>query len=166
MIIFLFLFNSLSFAQDFNLEATDFKVTVGANLYPKSGGVSGEIGKGLYLWGKKTEKNFRYGYLRPYVLAATSFTVNQGEVGIQIFPISFFGLSLSHRTSVRSKEFEGLPCGINNCLSDVKTNSLRFHLVLGYEKLFFLYNTQFAATENLDKTKNFIDENTMLLNAE
>ncbi len=164
MIKLLFLINSLSFAQIFNSETTDAKISVGVNSHPKSGGGAGELATGYYLWGKKSENNYRYGYLRPYLIGATSFTVNQGEIGLQVFPISFFGLSFSHKVSTRSKEFDGLPCNTNNCLSDVKTNSLRTHLVLGYEKWFLLYSTQFAVTENLDQTQSFIDENTMLVN--
>lgn len=165
MIKFFFLFLVLAFSHIVKSETTDGKITIGLNSHPKSGGVAAEIAKGLYFWGKKGEKNYRYGYVRPYVVGATSISVNQGEVGLQIFPISIFGVSFSHRVSSRSKDFDGLPCSTNNCLSDVKTNSLRTHFILGYEKWFLLYNTQFAATENLDQTRNYIDEGTMLVNA-
>lgn len=164
MIKLLFLLNSFSPAQLFNPEFTDYTIAVGAATYPKSGGASAEAATSFYLWGKKSENNFRYGYVRPYLVGATSITVNQGEVGLQIFPISIFGVTLSHKVSTRSKDFDGLPCNTNNCLGDIRTSSVKTHLVFGYENWFALYKTQFAAAEHLDKTQNFIDENTMLIN--
>lgn len=144
--------------------AYDYSYTAGARLYPKSAGIGGTLGFSQPIWGEKKENEMAYGYWRPYFRGATSITVNQLEAGFDFFPISILGISFSHLVSHRSKDFDDMPCATSSCQGLVSTTSAKSHLILGYQNLFVVWETQLSWAKLDTNITTFIDENTMLKN--
>ncbi len=179
--VFLFFLNLSSAAM------IDYNGSTGLRWLPKSAGVWGGVGANFGLWGVADAGSggggsgasgggsgsgggvgagggVFYGYFRPVLKASSSVTVNQLQLELNFFPVSFFGVSTSAQTSYRAKNFDDLPCAQYLCTGNVMTEDFKIHLILGYERWFMLSQTQFAWVEMGDKSTDFIDENTMILN--
>lgn len=145
---------------------SDLSANASARTFPTGGGITGKAGVSHLLWGlKENPTDFKYGLLRAQLSGSTSLAWNQINTEIELYPISFLGISggsATSRSSVDSKEYE---CSESiSCQSMVRTQYGKIKFVFGAKGIFLrLEQTQGTISSLFDSgATSFIDfENTL-----
>ena len=129
-------FSSLSFAEaDF---VSDFSASVSARSFPVGGGLTGKAGLSHLIWGnKESDTDYLYGFVRGQLAGTTSVLWNQINTELELYPISFIGVSAgsaSSRSATNSKDYA---CSDDiQCQSLVRTEYNKLKFALGARGIF------------------------------
>lgn len=140
---------------------TDARLGASARTYPTGAAIEGDFGSAFKFWDKN---DILYGYIRGFGQLKSSMLVNSATVGVDIYPVSFFGLSLSHLRGHRAlKNVQGRDCDTSNCTSSVYKNIFGVNLGLAYKDFVFLYNLKREFVHYKDDDQHFSEEFSGLL---
>lgn len=131
-------------------------------LLPQGLALGGTLGYGLPVWGERGPGQVLYGYVRPSTTLSTSILVNRAEVAVDLFPVSFFGLSAGIRGSQRAVSLDTLDCNAVYCRGLLGTAYLRPQLLLGYGPFSALAALHVAWLASSNSTEPFGDDVTNL----
>jgi len=97
--------------------------------------LSGTAGYGWKLWGERKDQNPWYGYIRPS-LTGTLSSVLGARASIDLYPVSFFGVTYGRTYNYRTMDLQGLDCNKSKCKGWLNGNFIRARLLGKYQKLF------------------------------
>jgi hypothetical protein len=128
MIQFLiFLFAITSWAKvDLNMGLQGRTVPgIGAELYADSG-------YNLLLWGrKKRSRDVLYGLIRPSFSLSTSGVINSAKAELEVFPISFLGISAGRQYSYANFDFPFFNCEEISCHGEFTRDWVTSKMAMG-----------------------------------
>jgi hypothetical protein len=107
-----------------------------------------------------------YGFARPVLRLQSSGLVNLYDLRVDLFPISFAGLSLGHSESLRSYDAQKIDCDKVECRGTLKRNYLRVASVLGSQGYFAAATARWDQLSPVRKRGNFYDEQSSLVGAQ
>ncbi len=143
----------------------DYSLGGGARSLPIGLSVFSEVGHNLLLWGEKidNENEYNYGYLRPSLQLSTSGLVTKPGVFLDVFPISFFGLTLGSAYSWRFTKLDTIDCSSAHCGGGLQRTILKTKLLLGYEAFFLAVIQKLEFLFPMLKDRGFADESSTLV---
>lgn len=95
--------------------------------------VYGDGGFNYLFWGKKNSpKDVFYGLIRPSIGASTSGVINQLRGEIEIFPISFLGISFGRQLIHSNFDFNFFECEKVTCRGTFERNYVESKMVIGH----------------------------------
>jgi len=94
------------------LAETDLTLKTTSRSYPLSGSLNLEVGHGVLIWGKPKPW---YGYARGFLEGATAVTYNSGTVGLELFPISFLGVTAGVEWAENADDYKAYDCETYTC---------------------------------------------------
>lgn len=158
-VLFLFLiFNATLIAHNF-----DYSAQLGARTRPQGASLMGSSGYNYKVWGDSNNGNFVYGYLRPFTNLSTSGVVNSGELGLDLYPISIFGITSSYKITDRLIDIDHLSCDQIRCMGTTGKLLFRSNLILGYKDYFLVFLESFENQKIFgSQNQNFGDEYSVL----
>lgn len=114
-------------------EGVDYWLGGAARLLPLGAGFLAQTGYGLLLWGAQEgslgSRNVArapwYGYVRPRFQLTASGFVNKGEAALEVFPVSFLGVTVGHTEAWRGTNTHTLDCQLVECRGWLRANSIR-----------------------------------------
>ncbi len=126
-------------------EGLDYWLGGAGRLLPLGAGFLAQTGYGLLLWGagegplgsRNVERAPWYGYVRPRFQLTASGLVNKGEAALEVFPVSFLGVTLGHTEGWRGTNTRTLDCQLVECRGWLRANSIRIWGALGAGPVFF-----------------------------
>ena len=128
VLIALLVFSSSSTAL---ADGWDYNASFGARSLPIGASFFGDGGYGITAWGEKTKDQFIFGYVRPNLRVATSALVDNGDLGVDLYPISFLGVRLGSSLATRNVTLDTLDCSLVACGGTLGRNSIETKLTLG-----------------------------------
>ncbi|RME16400.1 MAG: hypothetical protein D6797_04610 [Bdellovibrio sp.] len=142
----------LMFSGQIGKATADFSLSGIYRHYPQSGGVDLSAGYSFLLWGKPANTIF-YGYLRYALDLFTAGTYNEALVSVDLFPVSFLGVSLGQGLYHNSKDYEDFDCLRYKCIGEFNYTFVKYTLILGYKKFFFYqsYKKKPIQAQEVDK---------------
>lgn len=147
---FLFFLTKTSMAQ------MDARIGTSSRSYPAGLALEGEFGSAYKIW---SQDDILYGYVRGFGHLKSSLLVNSAAFGVEFYPVSFFGLSLSHLRGHRTlKNVQGRDCDLTNCTSSVYKNILALNLGLAYSDYVLMYNLKREFIHYKDDDRFFSEE--------
>ena len=141
----------------------DYMLGTGAISAPFGAAAYADLGYSQLLWGKKSPGSFLYGFIRPAVKLQTSVLVNRAETYLDLYPISFFGISGgASATSRNSHIYAHLDCTTAECTGTLYRSWIKPKLSLGYKNLYWISSLKY---ENLNHSSPdaFADEVNVLI---
>ena len=152
----------LIFSFSAHADGWDYSGSFGARSLPIGASFFGNGGYGIKTWGENGKDQFIYGYVRPNLIISTSALVNEGDIGVDLYPISFFGVRLGTSQASRNVTLDTLDCSLVACGGGLARNSIEAKLTLGAAAYFMqaiaLYENQTPSI----KTVPYGDEMTSL----
>jgi hypothetical protein len=118
----------------------DSSAYLNSRNYPLGVSLGGFFGLGYTAWnatraGQGAGGNFLspylYGYLRTQARVQTSGVVNSADLRLEIFPISFLGLTVGKNLSARAADFSAISCSEYLCQGSVDRSFVSGILALG-----------------------------------
>lgn len=141
----------------------DYGLGIGAQSLPMGGSAFFQGGYGQLLWDKTSVNPIYYSYLRPSFQFSTSGIINRGELALNYYPISFFGISLGHSKSLRLSNSKVFNCDIINCLGILHSNFFKTEILLGYDHYFVIGKFRYNFLSPSSTGRPFGDENSYLI---
>jgi hypothetical protein len=136
----------------------DFTFFSGARSYPLGLAAAGIAGYGVPVWGNPGKGQVMYGYLRPVVKLQSSGTVQNTEARIDLYPISFAGISLGVNPTYRLANFVSIDCSALKCKGLLNRSYARANLMLGLSGFFLGGSAKITQVKVPDSTLGFYDE--------
>ena len=154
---------TLLLAINFTLLAqaeVDTKVEALVRSYPKGFYTLGEVGKSFNLWGTVDKKKPFYGFARVAGQIKSSVAINKAQASLEIYPISFFGLSTGFSKSSREfNEFDAFDCQVIACRSsNVERKFFEAKMALAAGPVYFVQRIKWTKTELKDKMNQIYAE--------
>lgn len=145
--------------------AIDYSVRGAAASRPRGGALSGRVGYGHLLWGKKEQpEDFLYGFFRPQVEAQTSVLVNRIDANLSLYPISFLGFIVGHYKSYRStKKFDTVDCEVYQCTGLLSSTYVKARFITGYAGFFAGASARLDLMNVALSSRPFVDETSALI---
>lgn len=136
----------------------DYNLGLRARTYPLAGSVDGDIGYGFLLWGNQSAGNPFYGYLRPHVGASNAGYYNSAVASLDVFPLSFLGISGGGESIQNDKDYQAYDCSRYQCRGRSYRNFVQAELSLASGPLFgqLLWKRERWSLAN-PGTREFID---------
>lgn len=135
----------------------DFAVYGDGRVTPAATQLQADAGYGFLVYGERENENPFYGYVRPAVSLASSSTVT-GNIFVDVYPVSFFGVTLGKSFNNRLADLPGLDCGLADCRDWLNYSYFQIRLLGKYKK--FLGSLVFEKTfydDNEEKAVPFAD---------
>lgn len=132
--VFVTLFAWTTSAQTSPAGGFDFTTTLLARTYAPALSVNPTLGYGQKLWGDLSTP--WYGFVRPTVTGVLSPSLYEGKIGLEIFPVSIFGLDIKRTTSRRFNETKGQDCNQVQCLGTLDYTDVSLQSFLGFADYF------------------------------
>ena len=150
-------------------EGVDYRASAQVG-YPWFGILDGHLGYGYIFWGQKITpptkfKDVKYGYFRPHVRYLTAGIINRLEARMDVYPISFFGITFGQIFSHSaihllgdSSQKTGLDCNSIQCGGLLFRSFLEAKLKGGYDDYFgvLFWRWDFLVNSG-SKSKGFAD---------
>ncbi len=138
----------------------DFKADIIGRSYPIGMALMPEVGYAKAIWQKD---KIKYGYIRSSLNAKISGLVNYSSVNIEVFPISFFGISFGKFYGVRNlKNVQNFDCSVIKCDGVLKKTNIKIQFAIAYKNFSFLniFNSQQLSFQN--ENFHFVEESSSL----
>lgn len=116
-------------------EEMDLNLAYTGRAYPIASQFEANTGYGHLLWGDRDSEPW-YGFVRPFA-ALRGPTAPSGVAGIDLFPISFAGVTVGRAYMLRLVEQPEIDCDRIECLEWVNNTFIQARLYGKYEKFFF-----------------------------
>ena len=163
-LIFILTALSLSCVCTAKSTAADLDYAANLSMRTYSAGISLEPTLGLHqqLWGDSSTPFF--GYIRPSLSSEFSPTSIGGKVSLDIYPLSFLGMTVAKNWTRRYAEPKGYDCAANTCLGRLDDTEIAFKLLSAYQAYFLVaqYTRRFYA-ENSEGNQNIMDPSNALI---
>jgi hypothetical protein len=121
-----------------------------------------ELGYDRLLWGQNEPGQYLYGFLRPVARVTPIAVVNQGEVTLEVYPISFFRIAGGYYASYRAANETGLDCQSIQCEGLLSGPALAASLVFGFGQFVGFAEARAVRLTSSD-SRSFGDEYTSLV---
>ena len=136
---------TLSMLAEGHAAAADWDYAASLSGRTYSAGLSLDPTLGLHqlIWGDPTTPFF--GYIRPALSGSITPTLFAGDAGLDIYPVSFLGMTVAKRWTHRFLEPSGYDCEANSCLGQMNSTKVSFRLLSAYQSYFLSaqYQRQF-----------------------
>jgi hypothetical protein len=156
-------------------EGVDYNASAQAG-YPWSGNFDSYLGYGFMLWGQKKKdpkvfKDVLYGYIRPNLRFKTSGIANSLEARLDLYPISFVGLTLGQVFSYTNlkilgdaSEKTGVDCDTFQCGGLLFRSFMEAKLKGGFQNYFAVFFSRADFLVNSGKkARGFVDTSASLV---
>lgn len=137
------LFFSLLLSRNLEAAKPDLSYGVLARTYPLSGAVFAKTGLGQEIWRQRTDSDLDqvlYGYFRPSLQVSSSGPFNSLSAEVDLFPISFFGVSVGKSIYSRGMNISFEDCYQVQCQGTLEARHVSWKLALGYERFFSIFS--------------------------
>ncbi len=162
LFIKLILAGALFQTQNLSAADWDYAADISGRTYSPGLSIDPTVGLHQLLWGEPTTPFF--GYVRPAISASVSPSVFSGKAALDIFPLSFLGVTLARNWSHRILEATGYDCKANTCLGALNDRELTLKLLSAYESYFLSAQYQRIFYEaNSEGDQNLMDPSNALI---
>lgn len=128
----------------------DYEAWGSAQSYPLGGLLYARAGYGQLLWqneDQEAETPWQFGYIRPYAELNIAGVLNRGAVGLEIFPVSIFGITAgsgySHRNATYFQDFD---CGTDvMCNEGLQYSFLQARAIGAYKDFLLVVTGKYEA---------------------
>lgn len=108
-----------------------YNYSAGARSFPLGAGAGGSIAYNRLLYGKNSDDNVVYGYLRPVIGIGSSGVVNKGSLKLELSPISPLVFSTSSQQIGSYTALETIDCQQTDCYHRLQKQVSSVALVFG-----------------------------------
>ncbi len=125
---------------------------LGAELYA-------DAGYGQLLWGEREpgDKNVLFGLIRPSLAVSTSAVINSVKAEIEVFPISFIGMSFGRQYIHSNYDFPFFDCEQVTCQGNFTRNYVETKMALGAKGWVTLLSYRYDNLNAPNKTRPIAD---------
>jgi hypothetical protein len=143
-------------------EGFDFATTLLVRTYSPGLSLNPTIGYGHRIWGETSTP--WYGFVRPHLDGVVSPTLYEGRAGLEVFPISIFGVNVARTLSRRFADTKGQDCAAIQCQGELDYTDFTLQGYLGAGGFFSsLRFTRTFFDEVSDSTRPVYDLGTSIL---
>lgn len=122
----------------FAYDNWDYAASLGARTHNFGGRANLSVNYNYQLWQGQIQNQSVYGYIRPRLELTSSLVVNSVQAEVQVFPISFFGITLGHSRRYRDWQLTGFDCIAVSCSGQIMRDYVAGHLFYKYKTIFMV----------------------------
>jgi hypothetical protein len=129
---------------------------------PLAAAAMGSLGYNALLWGTPGKGSIGYGFTRISLFARSSYFVSAGAARLELYPVSFLGLSAGAALSTRHTDLDTLDCSIVQCRGELTRLFAEAKLIFGAGPIFFVPYAKAERLTSRDSGRPFGDEESNL----